>query len=53
MNSNNAKEYILIGGYPPKEKKLHPGGQITATRLLVKYAKENNIKLYISMFLKN
>ena len=44
---NSAREYILIGGYPSKDKEQHPGGQITATRLLAKYAMEHNIKLHI------
>lgn len=43
----NQKEYILIGGYPDKETEWHPGGQITATRLLVDYAKANSIKIHI------
>ena len=37
------KKYILVGGYPPEGKEQHPGGQVTASRLLVEYAKENNI----------
>lgn len=41
------KEYVLVGGYPPKNKEQHPGGQITATRLLAKYADAHNIKLHI------
>ena len=45
--TNNQKEYILIGGYPAKGINQHPGGQVTATRLLVEYAKANNIKLNI------
>ncbi len=44
---NNKKEYILIGGYPPKGKNQHPGGQVTATRLLAQYADTQNIKLHI------
>jgi len=47
VSSDINKEYILVGGYPPKDKEQHPGGQITATRLLAKYAKENNIRLHI------
>ena len=45
--SSVIKEYILIGGYPSKDKEQHPGGQITATRLLVKHAMKHNIKLHI------
>jgi len=43
------KEYILIGGYPDKDKldSLHAGGQLTATTLLVEYAKEEGIELHI------
>lgn len=43
------KEYVLVGGYPDKEKlkDIHPGGQVTATTLLVEYAKEKGIGLNI------
>lgn len=44
MTNNN---YILVGGYPLKDKEQHPGGQVTATRLLAEYAQEHNIKLNI------
>ncbi len=45
--NNNKREYILVGGYPSKDKNQHPGGQVTATRLLIKYADAHNIKLHI------
>lgn len=43
------KEYILIGGYPDRDKldSFHAGGQLTATTLLVEYAKEEGIELHI------
>lgn len=42
------KEYILIGGYPDKSKNdTHPGGQVTATSLLVEYAEKKGITLNI------
>jgi len=44
---NDMREYILVGGYPKKGEYQHPGGQVTATRLLVEYAKVNKIKLHI------
>ncbi len=45
--TNFNKEYILIGGYPDKEMKQHPGGQVTSIRLFVEYATMNLIKLHI------
>lgn len=41
------KKYVLVGGYPPEGKEQHPGGQVTASRLLVQYAAENNIDLKV------
>jgi glycosyltransferase involved in cell wall biosynthesis len=36
-----------VGGYPSKDKEQHPGGQLTASTLLVEYANENNIDLKV------
>ncbi len=47
MDISSTKEYILIGGYPSENKEQHPGGQVTATRLLAEYADMNNIELHI------
>ena len=44
---NKFKTYILVGAYPTKGKKQQPGGQLTATKLLVEYATLSNIKLDI------
>jgi len=41
------KKFILVGGYPSKDKEQHPGGQLTASTLLVEYANENNIDLKV------
>ncbi len=37
------KDILIVGACPPKNKKQHPGGMITATRQLVLYLKANNI----------
>ena len=37
------RDLLIIGAYPPKNKKQHPGGMVTATRLLVTYLKANNV----------
>ena len=47
MSNQLNKEYIVVGGYPPEGKDQHPGGQVTATRLLAEYAELNGIKLHI------
>jgi glycosyltransferase involved in cell wall biosynthesis len=44
---NKLKTYILVGASPNKEKEQQPGGQLTATRLLVEYATLSDIKLHI------
>ena len=37
------KDILIVGAYPPKNKKQHPGGMITATRQLASYLKANNV----------
>lgn len=44
---NLTESYILVGGYPPEGSTQNPGGQVTATRLLVQYTKKENIHLHI------
>ncbi len=43
---NKSKTYILVGAYST-EPKQQPGGQLTATKLLVEYANLYGIKLHI------
>ena len=42
-----SKNYILVGAYPNRDKQQQPGGQLTATKLLVEYATLHDIKLHI------
>jgi len=41
------KKYILVGAYPKEDKQQQPGGQLTATKLLVEYATLHDIQLHI------
>jgi glycosyltransferase involved in cell wall biosynthesis len=47
MIKKDDKKYILVGAYPKAGKQQQPGGQLTATKLLVEYATLHNIELHI------